>query len=64
VQAFYHGGMNSFEVKAKEGSYIVAHDGKIIAELQHREEWKQISGDPLEEDIFVSIKQAIEAKFE
>lgn len=64
AQAYYHGGMNSFEVKAKEGSYTVAHDGKIIAELQHREEWKQISGEPLEEDVFVSIKQAIEAKFE
>ena len=64
VQAFYHGGMNSFEVKAQEASYTVAYEGTVIAELQHREKWEQVSGDPLEEDVFVSIKQAIEAKFE
>jgi len=64
VQAFYHGGMNSFEVKAQEGSYTVAYDGNVIAELQHNKKWEQVNGDPLEEDVFVSIKQAIESKFE
>lgn len=64
VQAYYHGGMNSFEVKAQEDSYTVAYDGKVIAELQHRQQWQQISGEPLEEDAFVSVKQAIEKKFE
>ncbi|MCQ6957684.1 hypothetical protein [Mucilaginibacter aquariorum] len=64
VQAFYHGGMNSFEVKAQEGIYAVAYDGKVIAELEHNHKWEQVSGDPLEEDVFVSVKQAIEAKFE
>jgi hypothetical protein len=64
VQAFYHGGMNSFQVKAQEGSYTVAYDGKIIAELRHHQQWQQISGEPLEKDAFISIKQAIEAKFE
>jgi hypothetical protein len=63
VQAFYHGGMNSFEVKAEEGSYTVAYDGKVIAELQHKEKWEQVSGDPLDEDVYISVKQAIEAKF-
>jgi hypothetical protein len=56
--------MNSFEVTPHEDSYTVAYDGKIIAELQHHEDWEQVSGDPLEEDVFVSIKQAIEAKFD
>ncbi|NOW96086.1 hypothetical protein [Mucilaginibacter sp. SG564] len=64
VQAFYHGGMNSFEVTARECSYTVAYDGKVIAEIRHLGEWQQISGEPLEEDVFVSVKQAIEAKFE
>jgi hypothetical protein len=64
VQAFYHGGMNSFEVKAQEHTYTVAYDGQVIAELQHHEKWEQVSGDPLEEDVFVSVKQAIEVKFE
>jgi hypothetical protein len=64
VQAFYHGGMNSFEVKAHEGSYSIAYDGQVIAVLEHHEQWEQVSGDPLEEDVFVSVKQAIEAKFE
>lgn len=64
VQAFYHGGMNSFEIKAQEGIYTVAYDGKVIAELEHDNKWEQVSGDPLEEDVFVSIKQGIEAKFE
>jgi len=40
--------------------FIVAYDGKVIAELRRNEEWEQICGEPLEEDAFVSIKQAIE----
>jgi hypothetical protein len=64
VQAFYRGGMNSFEVTPQEDSYKVAYDGKIIAELRHNEEWEQVSGEPLDEDVFVSVKQAIEAKFD
>ncbi|MDN3551624.1 hypothetical protein [Mucilaginibacter aquaedulcis] len=64
AHAYHHGGMNSFEVKAKDGSFTVAHDTKIIAELEHPEKWKQMSGEPLDQGVFVSIKQAIEAKFE
>jgi hypothetical protein len=64
VQAFYHGGMNSFEITPLENSYKVAYDGDVIAELQHQEDWEQVSGEPLDEDVFVSIKQAIEAKFD
>jgi hypothetical protein len=64
VPAFYHGGMNSFEVKAQEGSYTVAYDGKLIAELRRHQKWQQINGESLEEDVFVSIKQAIESRFE
>jgi hypothetical protein len=64
VQAFYHGGMNSFEVTPREDSYTIASDGKVIAELQHHDDWEQVTGDSLEEDVFVSIKQAIEAKLD
>ena len=64
VQAFSHGGMKSFEVKAREHTYTIATDGNIIAEIAHKQQWQQTSGEPLEEDVFVSIKQAIEGKFE
>jgi hypothetical protein len=64
VQAFYNAGMNSFEVTPREDSYQVAYDGQVIAVLRHNEDWEQVSGEPLEEDVFVSIKQAIEAKFD
>ena len=64
VQAFYNGGMNSFEVTPHDDKYKVAYDGKTIAELWHYKEWEQVSGVPLDEDVFVSIKQAIEAKFD
>ncbi|MCQ6958290.1 hypothetical protein [Mucilaginibacter aquariorum] len=62
VQAFYHGGMNSFEVTPAGDRFKVAYDGKLIAELQHNGGWQQVSGEALEEDVFVSIRQAIEAK--
>lgn len=64
VQAFYHGGMNSFEVTPQGDRFKVAYDGKVIAELRHNEDWEQASGEPLEEDVFISIIQAIEAKFD
>ncbi len=64
VQAFSHGGMKSFEVKAKEHSYTIASNGGIIATITYNQQWQQTSGEPLEEDVFVSIRQAIEAKFD
>lgn len=64
VQAYYHGGMNSFEITPQDDRYQIAYDGDIVAELRHNEDWKQISGEPLDEDVFVSIRQAIEAKFD
>jgi hypothetical protein len=63
VQAFYKGGMNSFEVIPIEGYFVIAFDGEFIAKIQHNEEWVQTSGDPLNEDVFVTIKQAIEDKY-
>lgn len=64
VQAYYHGGLTSFEVTPTGHSYLIAYDGQLIAELQHNEDWMQISGKPLDEDVFVSIKQSIEAKYD
>jgi hypothetical protein len=64
VQAFYRGGMNSFEVIPNEGHFGVAYDGKLIAELQHNEAWEQTSGENLDEDVFATIVQAIESKYE
>jgi hypothetical protein len=60
VQAFYKGGMNSFEVIPIENYFVIAFGGQFIAKIEHNEEWEQTSGDPLDEDVFVTIKQAIE----
>lgn len=63
VQAFYKGGMNSFEVIPIEDYFVIAFDGEFIAKIQHNEDWVQTSGDPLDQDVFVTIKQAIEDKY-
>ncbi|TSD66349.1 hypothetical protein FFF34_002810 [Inquilinus sp. KBS0705] len=63
VQAYSNGGMNSFEVTTVGRNFTVYYDGRIIAELQRDDEWQQVSGQPLADDVFVSIKQAIDAKF-
>jgi hypothetical protein len=63
VQAYYNGGMNSFEVIHNEGHFGVAYSGNVIAEIRNNENWGQISGDPLDKDVFISIKQAIEDKY-
>jgi hypothetical protein len=64
VQAFYKGGMNSFEVIPIEGYFVIAFDGKFIAKIQHNKVWEQTFGDPLDEDVFITIKQAIEERHE
>lgn len=63
VQAFYRGGMNSFEVIPIENYFVIAFGGEFIAKIQHNEEWVQTFGEPLDEDVFVTIKQAIEDKY-
>lgn len=63
VQAFYKGGMNSFEVIPIENYFVIAFGGEFIAKIQHNEEWVQTFGEPLDEDVFVTIKQAIEDKY-
>jgi hypothetical protein len=60
VQAFYKGGMNSFEVIPIENYFVIAFGGEFIAKIQHNEDWEQTSGEPLDEDVFITIKQAIE----
>jgi hypothetical protein len=62
VHAFYHGGMKSFEVTPDKYGYSVAYDGQVIAVFQRNEGWVQVSGEKLDEDVFVSVEQAIEAK--
>jgi hypothetical protein len=62
VQAFYKGGMNSFEVIPDGNMYRIASDGKIIAELQNAGEWSQISGEQLPDEVLESIYMEIDEK--
>jgi len=62
VQAFYHGGMNSFEVIPVSDRYEIATDGKIIAELFKSDKWSQISGQELPQEVLESICQQIEER--
>jgi hypothetical protein len=64
VQAYHNGGMNSFEVIPNEGHFGIAYSGEIIAEIQNNEEWEQISGEPLDKDVFTTLVQAIKSKYE
>jgi len=64
MQGMYHGGMESFEILPKEGSFEVAYDGKIIAELSLHNTWKQLSGDPLPKDLFEDIIYQIKKHYE
>ncbi|HEY0244666.1 MAG TPA: hypothetical protein VGC01_03810 [Mucilaginibacter sp.] len=62
VQAFYQGGMNSFEVIPDGNNYRLARDGKIIAELNHDDSWQQTGGEPLPQGVLESIYQEIDQK--
>jgi hypothetical protein len=63
VQVYYNGGMNSFEIVPEEGQrYNVFFDGKIIAQIFHNEEWRQVWGDTLPADAFISIVQELEGR--
>jgi hypothetical protein len=64
VQAYYNGGMNSFEVKPNEGHFGIAYSGEVIAEIQNHEDWEQISGEPIDKDVFTTLVQAIKSKYE
>lgn len=62
VQAFYKGGMNSFEIIPEKGHYNVVYNGEVIAQIQFNDQWKQISGEPLPKDTLTSILQEIQGK--
>lgn len=62
VQAFYHGGMNSFEVIPDGDHYQIAADGKIIAELYKSDKWSQVSGHGLPAEVLESIYLQIEQR--
>ncbi|MDB5111219.1 MAG: hypothetical protein JWR67_2333 [Mucilaginibacter sp.] len=63
VQAFYHGGMASFEIIPDGDIYNIASDGEIIASIQHHHNgWQQLSGKQFPKEVLVSIYQEIEQK--
>jgi hypothetical protein len=60
VQAYYRGGMTGFEVLCSDDIYKVFIDGHEIATLVRENKWKQVSGDPLPDEVVESIGMQID----
>lgn len=55
VQAYYRGGMTSFEVLCNNGIYRLFIDGHQIATLQKDGKWHQVDGNELPDEVIESI---------
>jgi len=62
VQVYFNGGMNGLEVIPQNNQFAIAYDGRIIAQIEHADGWRQVSGDKLPDDVLTSIYQEIESK--
>jgi len=63
VQAFYKGGMNSFEIIPVTDHYNVAYDGEIIGEISYdTNTWRYLGGEDLSKEILQSIAQQIDER--
>lgn len=60
VQAYYRGGMTGFEVLCRDDIYSVFISGHEIATLIRENKWKQVSGDPLPDEVVESIGMQID----
>lgn len=60
VQAYYNGGLTGFEIIPRDDDFLVANNGDIIAILHHGENWQQVSGKRLPDDVLQSLYQQIE----
>ncbi|SEO08787.1 hypothetical protein SAMN05192574_105256 [Mucilaginibacter gossypiicola] len=49
-----------YRVTDNEGHFGIEKDGKVIAVIEHNEEWEQIDGEPLEAEVLNNITSRIE----
>ena len=52
---------HDYRITMNDCKYSVEQDGILVAEIQYDETWKQISGEPLSDEIVESIGHAIVA---
>ncbi|RFZ85167.1 hypothetical protein DYU05_06085 [Mucilaginibacter terrenus] len=53
-----------YRITQSDGSFGVEKDGYVIAELEHEEDWIQISGMPLSEEVINKLAARIEDHYE
>jgi hypothetical protein len=55
---------HNYRITENGTHYGVERDGVVIAEVSHNDQWKQISGDPLSEELRRSICEHIESHYD
>lgn len=55
---------HDYLVMEDEGHFYIEKDGEYLAEIQNNEQWEQITGDPLDPDLFVTIVNMIKERYE
>jgi hypothetical protein len=52
---------HNYRITQNDNKYGIEKDGIVIAEVEHGENWKQLSGEPLFKELLNSICDQIEA---
>lgn len=60
VRALYEGGDVSFTIVPNEGHFGIMLYDKLIGEMQRNEEWEQVSGEQLPNEVIEALGLAIE----
>lgn len=60
VKTNYYGDKVTITVIENEGHFGIEVDGKLLAVVQHNEEWEQVSGEPLPKPVLAELVDAIE----
>lgn len=54
---------HNYRITQNDEKYGIEKDGFVIAEVEHREQWQQLSGQPLTPQLLESICDQIEAHY-
>jgi len=55
---------HNYRITENGGRYGIERDGVVIAEIMHDSTWRQLSGDPLNDQLLDSIGDRIEAHYD
>jgi len=55
---------HNFRITENGNSYGIESDGIVIAEVSHDDQWQQISGNPLSEELKRNICEHIESHYD